>query len=138
MKSSISYLHHIIDETSYLLDVTEGLSKEDFLKDATKQRAFVRSLEIIGEAVKKIPEDLKNNYPEIEGKKMAATKDRLIHGYFSIDLDIIWDIITNKIPGLHNKIIEVLEDLEDIEAVKEREDEPVIPLEDVRKKLLDG
>jgi uncharacterized protein with HEPN domain len=137
MKSSTNFIQHIVDETSYLLETSKALSKEDFSNDATKQRAFVRSLEIIGEAVKNLPEDFKQAYPDIEWRKMAATRDRLIHGYFSIDLDIIWDIIENKIPALHNSISGILENIEDIQAIKSREDEPSIPFDEVIKQQKD-
>jgi uncharacterized protein with HEPN domain len=72
-------------------------------------RAFVRSLEIIGEAVKNIPDETKTRYPEIEWRKMAATRDRLIHGYFSVDFDLVWDIIQNKIPGLDADIKRIID-----------------------------
>ena len=68
---------------------------------------------------------------------MAATRDRLIHGYFSIDLDIIWDVIENKIPALHNSITQILEDTEDTDAIKARENESSIPFDEVKKKLSD-
>ena len=64
--SSLEYLRHILDETEYLIDQTFGLTKEQFLHDETLRRAFVRSIEIIGEASKKISDELKQRYPEVE------------------------------------------------------------------------
>ena len=108
MKSSSSYLHHILDETTYLLHVSAGIDLVAFQRDETLKRAVVRSLEIIGEAVKNLSEDFKAAHPQIEWRRMAATRDRLIHGYFSVDLEIVWDVVVNKIPALHKEIEELL------------------------------
>jgi uncharacterized protein with HEPN domain len=108
LKPSTSYLEHILLETEYLLKTSRPLNLSDFLADATLQRAFVRSLEIIGEAVKNLPEDLKAHYPDLDWRRMAGTRDRLIHGYFSVDFELVWDIVQNKIPPLHAGIQRIL------------------------------
>jgi uncharacterized protein with HEPN domain len=77
--------------------------------DATLKRAFVRSLEIIGEASKQIPDDFKQKYSHLEWRAMAGMRDRLIHGYFGVDYGIVWDVVKNKIPVLHQAIKEVVE-----------------------------
>ena len=94
----LEFLRHIMDEIEYLIDRSANLSKEDFLDDETLKRAFVRSIEIIGEAVKKIPPDYKQKYPHIEWKAIAGMRDKLIHDYFGIDYEIVWDVVANKIP----------------------------------------
>ena len=68
------------------------------------KRAFVRSLEIIGEADKKLPDDFRQRFPEIEWKLIAGMRDKLIHGYFGIDQEIVWDVVTNKVPELAEKL----------------------------------
>jgi uncharacterized protein with HEPN domain len=108
LRPSTSYLEHILVETEYLLKTSRALSLRVFLADETLQRAFVRSLEIIGEAVKNLPDDFKANHPELDWRRMAGTRDRLIHGYFSVDFELVWDIIQTKIPTLDAGIRRIL------------------------------
>ncbi len=90
------------------MDQTQGLEKAAFLHDETLTRAFVRSLEIIGEAVKQLPDDLKQRYSHLEWRAMAGMRDRLIHGYFGVDYDIVWDVVSNKIPELQQAVAHIL------------------------------
>jgi uncharacterized protein with HEPN domain len=106
------YLKHIRDEISYLEAASSGMDKDIFLVDETRKRAFVRSLEIIGEATKNIPDGLRDEYPQIQWRAIAGLRDRLIHGYFGIDYDIVWDVLRNHIPILAATI----------EAMLQRED----------------
>ncbi|WP_082670999.1 HepT-like ribonuclease domain-containing protein [Chloracidobacterium thermophilum] len=73
------------------------------------KRAFVRSLEIVGAASKQIPEDFRQKYCHLEWRAMAGMRDRLIHGYFGVDYDIIWDVVMNKMPALHQAIRQIVE-----------------------------
>ena len=82
-------------------------TKDNIIDDGLLNRAVIRSLEIIGEATKKLDDEFKNQYPHIEWKKMAGTRDKLIHDYFGVDYDIVWDIIENKLPDLQFFIEEI-------------------------------
>lgn len=108
--SPLEYLKHILDETKYLDGHVTGLCKDDFIRDETLKRAFVRSIEIIGEAAKKIPADFKQKHARIQWQALAGMRDRLIHGYFGIDYDIVWDVVINKIPELKQEIEQILQD----------------------------
>ncbi|HYD21095.1 MAG TPA: DUF86 domain-containing protein [Flavipsychrobacter sp.] len=106
----LELLKHIPDEVNFVLNHTAGKQKEEVINDEVLCRAVVRSIEIIGEATKKLHEDFKSQYPHVEWKKISRTRDKLIHHYFGIDYDIVWDIITAKLPELKPNIEEILED----------------------------
>ncbi len=107
--SALDYLRHIRDEARYLVDHVRGTDRADFLQDETMRRAFVRSLEIIGEATKKVPENIKTKYPEIEWRAMTGMRDKLIHDYFGVDYELVWDVALEKIPAMLARIEEILE-----------------------------
>ncbi|MBA4391822.1 MAG: hypothetical protein C0399_12930 [Syntrophus sp. (in: bacteria)] len=106
--SPLEYLRHILDETQFIMKRAEGVSAENFAGDDTLKRAIVRSLEIIGEAAKKVPGDMKERHSQVEWRSMAGMRDRLIHDYFGVDYDLVWDVVQNKVPGLRNAIEEII------------------------------
>ncbi len=111
MLSLRNFLQHILDEVNYVLTHTEELTEEAFIKDETLTRAVIRSLEVIGEATKKLPQDFKTEHPHVEWKKMAGTRDVLIHDYFGVDWEIVWNVITTKLPQLKEDIENILKEL---------------------------
>lgn len=109
-KEPIEYVKHIQDECEFILSfISKDMSKDDFIQNETIKRAAVRSLEIIGEASKRVPADFKYRWNSISWKNMAGMRDRLIHDYMGINYSIVWDVIRNKIPELHSQISKILE-----------------------------
>lgn len=109
MKSTRDLLEDIRAECDYLASMTAALTIERFLADETAKRAFARSLEIIGEAVKGLPSDFVLGHPELPWRRMAGMRDRLIHGYFAVDYSLVWDVAVNHIPTLRKGIVAISE-----------------------------
>jgi uncharacterized protein with HEPN domain len=110
-KDDSVYLEHILDEISFLTSHVERLTFEDLLADELLQRGVIRSLEIIGEASKKVSPGLKEAYPQIQWKMMAAMRDKLIHRYFQVNWRIVWNVLTMEIPPLKIQIEKILQEL---------------------------
>lgn len=108
-KESIEFIRHIFQETEFLLKHAEKLTLEELENDDILKRAIVRSLEIIGEAAKKIDSETAAKYDEIEWSSMAKMRDKLIHHYFGVDYEIVFDVIRTKIPILHDQIAPLFE-----------------------------
>jgi len=102
------YLDDILEATSRIRLYAAGLSLEELREDTRTLDAVVRNLEVIGEAVKKVPAEVRRREPEVEWKRIAGLRDILIHEYFGIDLEIIWDVVQNKIPLLEQQVRRLL------------------------------
>jgi uncharacterized protein with HEPN domain len=100
MKHEEVFLKHILEEINFLAKETEGLKFEEFIQNEVLKRACSRSIEIIGEAVKNLSADFKKRHKEIEWKKVAGLRDKIIHYYFGVNWDIVWDVIKNRLPKL--------------------------------------
>jgi uncharacterized protein with HEPN domain len=108
-KNYVELLRHILAECEYIGSaVTAETTFEQFMTDETLKRALVRSLEIIGEATKKIPADIKLKWGDISWKNMAGMRDRLIHDYMGINYRIVWDVARNVIPQVRAQISDVI------------------------------
>ena len=109
-KEPLEYLRHIQDECLFIISVIgPKAEKEVLLSNETLKRAITRSLEIIGEATKKIPVDFKLKWYSINWKNMAGMRDRLIHDYMGVNYSIVWDVAKNIIPELSLQIQKVIE-----------------------------
>jgi uncharacterized protein with HEPN domain len=98
--SQVEFLKHILDECNYLLLEYKSNSFETFMNDQRLSKAICRSLEIIGEAVSHIHPDLKAKYKLVSWREMSDIRDKIIHNYFGIDYDIVWDTLKTDIPQL--------------------------------------
>ncbi len=99
-RDSSVYLEDILEAVARIRRYTRGLSREAFADDERTLDAVVRNLEVIGEAVKQLPADVRSREPTVEWQKIAGLRDILIHQYFGIDVEILWDVVENKLPGL--------------------------------------
>ena len=104
MKQNNVYLKHILDEINFLQKSTETLDYNSFFENEMLTRAFSRSLEIIGEAVKSLSSEFRKAHNDIEWKKISGMRDKIIHQYFSVDYELLWDVIKNKLPEIKEKI----------------------------------
>ncbi|CAC5344763.1 MULTISPECIES: DUF86 domain-containing protein [Planktothrix] len=103
------YLEDILTSGVKVRRYTQGMSFEDFQADERTYDAVVRNLQIIGEAVKNIPQEIRLKYSEVEWRKIAGLRDILAHAYFSIEDEIVWDIVETKIPPLLIIVERILE-----------------------------
>ncbi len=108
------YIYDILTECNYLMRRSENLSFSELEKNEDLRRAFIRSLEVIGEAVKKIPEDIKNKNQNIPWKEIAGMRDKLIHDYFGVDYEVIWLTVKKDIPFLKKELENLFKNLGEV------------------------
>ena len=106
-RDSSAYFEDILDAIGAIRDYTQSLTRESFGGDRKTVDAVLRNLEVIGEAVKQVPAEVRTAHPNVEWQKIAGLRDILIHAYFGVDLDIIWDVVSNKLPVLESRIREI-------------------------------
>ena len=114
MKSDKPYLLHIYDSISDIERFVKGVSKQQFFENKEKHYAVIRALEIIGEATKNISPDLRATYPKIPWKTIAGMRDKLIHEYFGVKLERLWEVIRKDLPPLKVQISKILEEITDM------------------------
>ena len=100
-----------MDAISDIEKFVSGLSENDFFQSREKQYAVVRALEIIGEATKNLSDETKNKYSEVNWRKIAGMRDKLIHAYFVVDLPLVWDTVKRDIPPLEKQAKKILANL---------------------------
>jgi uncharacterized protein with HEPN domain len=106
------FLKHILESIERIEEFTKNVSKDDFHTSVQLQDAVIRRIEIIGEAAKNISSGWTERHPEVPWSEMIRTRDKLIHGYFGVDLDLTWDIVIQDLPGFKTKIEKILEERE--------------------------
>ena len=114
------FIEDILNSIKSIEEFSKNLDKDKFSKNNLRQSAIIRQLEIIGEAVKNIPDNFREEHPEVPWKKIAGLRDIIIHTYFNIDLDVTWNIIKKDIPDLKEKIMKIRTELEDEEKERQK------------------
>ena len=104
IKEDLPFVEHILDSINAIGEFSKNMKRGELNSNRLKQSAIVREIEIIGEAVKNISEKTKEKFKEVEWKKIAGTRDKMIHHYFGVDLDIVWEIIKKEIPLLKKQV----------------------------------
>jgi len=110
-RSSRIFLEDIIQSADKIRRYTKGLEYDDFVRNEMVTDAVLRNLEIIGEAAGNIPDDIRSRYPHIPWRRIVGLRNIVIHAYFNVDLNIIWQIVTVNLPEIRHDIGSVLEDI---------------------------
>lgn len=108
-KFNIEFLRHAIDEIEFLEKERGNITETQFMHDELLQRAFARSLEIIGEAIKQVPDAIRQKHTDVDWKSYTGLRDKLIHHYFGVDYEIVWDVVVNELPTLKQKLLTLLQ-----------------------------
>ena len=112
-KDPVVFLDHVLECIKIIEEYAVGKSKTDFLESLQFQDSVIRRLEVIGEAVKNLPENFKEDHPEIQWRRTAGLRDVVVHKYFGIDLEVTWEIVKNDLPVLKNNITKILEEIKE-------------------------
>jgi len=104
----VDYLRDILDAVRHAQRFVQGMDFETFLSDDRTSFAVVRALEIVGEAAKKIPSGVREEYPAIPWREMAGVRDKLIHDYFGVDLQVVWRTVIEDLPPLETVLDHVI------------------------------
>lgn len=112
-KDTTIFLKHILDSINLIGKYIEGVTEEQFLQSVEKQDLVTRRLEIIGEAIRNLPEEFRDKHPEIAWNKAMATRNILIHHYFGINFKTVWDTVTISIPEFKKQIEQLLTNTSD-------------------------
>jgi uncharacterized protein with HEPN domain len=110
-----AYLRHIADAISDIKRFMKNVTKEEFLENREKQYAVLRALEIIGEATKNVSKEMTAKHPEVNWSDIAGMRDRLIHQYFGVNLDLVWATVKKNLPELEDQISEMLRKTREID-----------------------
>ena len=104
------YLRHVLDAINTIEEYLQGVDEEHFKATRLLQDGTIREIEIIGEAVKNVSKDIRKSYPEVPWQDIAGMRDKLIHGYFGVDIEKVWDSAKEDLPVLKEQVIGILKD----------------------------
>jgi uncharacterized protein with HEPN domain len=112
MSKDVSFfISHILESIDFVDGFISGVDKEQFMGNVEKQAAVVRMISVLGEASKSIPEEIRERYPDVPWKRIASMRDILVHGYFKVDLDVVWTVATEELEPLKQRLTEIQSDL---------------------------
>ena len=103
------FLKHILSAVDEIEKFTKGVGREDFLRSSEKQSAVVRQLEIIGEAVKNLSEEFKSKQSDIPWRDISSMRDNLIHEYFGVDLEVVWETVKEDLADLKSELLKIID-----------------------------
>jgi uncharacterized protein with HEPN domain len=109
-KDDTVYLQHVLDAINTVQEYLQGVNEEKFKATRLLQDGAVRQIEIIGEAVRHISKDIRKAYPEIPWQDIAGMRDKLIHDYFGVDIEKVWDTAQQDLPVLKEQVVRILKD----------------------------
>ncbi|MBM3289789.1 MAG: DUF86 domain-containing protein [Candidatus Hydrogenedentes bacterium] len=100
----------IVEACQSILSYSSGLTYEAFLADKKSRDAIIRNIEIIGEAIKRLPETVRQQAPHIEWRKIVGMRDRIVHAYFGLDYPVVWDAVQIHVPALLDAVRSIREE----------------------------
>lgn len=112
-KEPLIFIEHILESIGDIESFSKGLSKDELKKDKVKQYAIIRAIEVIGEAVRNLPFDIRNKYSEVPWKEIVGMRDKLMHHYFGVNLETVWKTVKEDIPVLKKQIQKIKENLKE-------------------------
>ena len=110
-KDDFVFIEHILESIGAVQEFSKNLTKDGLVKDRLRQSAIIREIEVIGEAVKNISKSIKDKYRDVQWREISGARDKMIHHYFGIDLQIIWEIVKIGLPELKKQMLKIKDDL---------------------------